>query len=112
MKCTLKIIQHNVQHWRTRKENLMAYYQEQNHPDIIFINRHGLKDNESLKIRGYRIVKINSTGEINDGSAICIKDSIKYKVDDDFITDVISVEVGTEIGPVMIATTYLPPRRP
>lgn len=68
----ITIVQHSVLHWQTRKFNLTQTYLEIN-PHIILINSHGLKEQENLKIHGYTTYKINSTEEINDGSAILIK---------------------------------------
>lgn len=76
------------------------------------INSHGLKSNESLKIPGYIIHKINYSEENSDGSAIAVKQNIKYKLYDDFDTDVLAVEIEANLGPIIISTTYLPPRRP
>ena len=65
-----------------------------------------------MKIPGYRCHKINTTQDINDGSAIAIKHDIHHKLIDNFETDFLAVEVNTSLGPIIIATTYLPPRRP
>ncbi len=55
---------------------------------------------------------INTSGTISDGSAIAIKHGLFHKLMDDFDTDFLAVEINTTLGPVVIATTYLPPRRP
>ncbi len=81
-------------------------------PEIILINSHGLKSGEFLKIPGYKTYKINSSESIADGSAIAVKYSIAHKLFDDFDTDVLAIEIDTTLGPLIIATTYLPPRRP
>ena len=107
---TLKVLQHNVRHWRTNKNSLINSYMEFN-PHIILINSHGVKDNDTLKIPGYYIHKINSCNEINDGSAIAVKHNIQYKIDDDFDTDILAIEISTSLGKFKIATTYLPSRR-
>ena len=104
------IVQHNVQHWSTKKFNLSHTYHSIN-PHIILINSHGMKEEETLKLQGYITYKINSTQERNDGNAILIKNNIKHKVDKDYITDVLEVIIDTDIGEVGIATTYIPPRR-
>ncbi len=65
-----------------------------------------------MKIPGYRIYKVNYFENLNDGSAIAVKYKIKHKLYDDFDTDVLAIEVETGLGPIIIATTYLPPRRP
>ncbi len=97
--------------WRTNKQSLVNNYLETN-PDIILMNSHGLKNNESLKIPGYACHKINSEEAINDGSAIAVKHNLKYKLLDDFDTDFLAIEIHTTQGPIVLATTYLPPRRP
>lgn len=108
---TLTIIQHNVLHWKNNKESLITNYLETK-PDIILTNSHGLKDTDSMKIPGYKCHKINTTQALHDGSAIAIKYNLQYKLLDNFETDFLAVEVNTTLGPVIIATTYLPPRRP
>lgn len=55
---------------------------------------------------------INYTEELSDGSAIAIKYNIKHKLYGDFDTDFLAVEIETNLGPIIISTTYLPPRRP
>ncbi len=107
----LTIIQHNALHWNTNKQSLINYYRQVN-PEIILINSHGVKSSEFLKIPGYKTYKINSSESIADGSAIAVKYSIAHKLFDDFDTDVSAIEVDTTLGPLIIATTYLPPRRP
>ena len=76
------------------------------------LNSHGLKNNEILKIPGYRVYKVNYSENLSDGSAIAIKHNIKHKLFDDFDSDFLAVEINTSLGPIVIATTYLPPRRP
>lgn len=107
----LTIVQHNVQHWNTRKNQLSNSYKEIN-PDIILLNSHGTKNDETIKITNYITYKINTTNERNDGSAILIKEGIHHALIDDFITDVLCIKVQTSLGWILIATTYLPPRRP
>ena len=106
----IKIIQHNVLNWKTNKQSLLINYKF-NNPDIILINSHGLRSYEELKIPGYRIYEINYSEEVSDGSAIVVKYNIKHKLYDDFDTDFLAVEIERNLGPIIIATTYLPPRR-
>lgn len=107
---SIKVLQHNVLNWRTNKEALILNYTKHN-PDILLLNSHGLKTRETLKIPGYHSWKVNYTQENNDGSAILIKHGIQYKLIDDFDTDFIAIKIDTVWGPIIIATTYLPPRR-
>ena len=81
-------------------------------PRIILLNRHGIKEHESLKLKEYITYKTNSRNEINDGSAILIQKNIPHKIDTDYITDVLEIIIETDTGEIGIATTYLPPRRP
>ena len=104
------IVQHNVQHWNTRKFNLSQTYFSIN-PHIILINSHGMKEQEPLKLQGYTTYKVNSRQELNDGSAIMVKNNIKHKIDNNYITDILEIIIETDIGEVGIATTYIPPRR-
>ncbi len=76
------------------------------------LNSHGLKNNEELKSPGYKTYKVNYSENLSDGSAIVIKYNINYKLYDDFDTDFLAVEIETSLGPIIVATTYLPPRRP
>ena len=55
---------------------------------------------------------MNSSEEMNDGSAILIKQNLKHRINDDYDTDMLQVTIDTDTGPINIATTYLPPRRP
>lgn len=80
-------------------------------PYIILINSQGVKNNSNLKITGYHIHNINSSNEINDGSAIAVKHNIQYNIDDDFDTDILATKINNSLGKLKVATTYLPPRR-
>lgn len=106
----IKIIQHNILHWKTNKASLLHTYTAIN-PDVILMNSHGLRQDESMKIPGYSIHKVNTTNEVNDGSAIAIKHGITYILDDDFISDTLAITLSTNTGPVTLATLYIPPRR-
>ncbi len=57
-------------------------------------------------------INTHYSANLSDGSAIGIKYNIGHKLFDDFITDVLAIEIETSLGPIQIATTYLPPRRP
>ena len=41
-----------------------------------------------------------------------MKYNITHKLFDDFDFDVLALEIQTSLGPIILATTYLPPRRP
>lgn len=107
----ITIVQHNVLHWNTRKEELTYIYQNLN-PDLIILNSHGVKDNDTIRISGYNTYMINTTGEASDGSAILIRSNIHHRQIDDYLTDVLHIKIQSSLGPIHISTTYLPPRRP
>ena len=108
---TITVMQHNVHTWNTNKFLLSNTYLQLN-PDVILLNSTGVKDTETIKIFGYNTYKINSENTLHDGSAILVKTNIQHKITDDFDTDVLQVTITTNTGPINIATTYLPPRRP
>ena len=107
----LKVVQHNVHTWGTRKFDLSNTYRHID-PDVILINSHGLRNDARLKIPGYRVHQQNISNELHDGVAIAVKTRIQHKVEDDFLSDTLAIEINTTDGPLTIATTYLPPRRP
>lgn len=81
--------------WETRKFNLITTYKQIN-PHIILINRpNRSKPTQSMKIPGYITYQSNITKELNDGSAILIKFHINYRLDDDYLTDILDIEVKT-----------------
>lgn len=106
---TIKVLQHNVLHWRTRKFDLTNTYKHLD-PDIILINSHGLKNSEPFKIHGYITHKKNSSNTHTDGTAIAIKQELKYRIID-FFADILAAEIKTSTGKIMIATLYQPPSR-
>ncbi len=76
-------------------------------PDLILINSHGVKSNEKLKIPGDIVHKINYSDSLSDGSAIAAKYDIENKLYDTFDTDFLAVEIDTNLGPIIISTTYI-----
>ena len=107
----LLIVQHNILNWNTNKDSVTYNFLQVN-PDVILINSHGLKSNQTLNIPGYKIHKINSSETTYDGSAIAIKINTSHEIYDDFLTDVLAMQIETSLDPIIIATTYLPSRRP
>ena len=107
---SLKILQHNVRHWRNKKFTLANIYNNID-PDIILINDHSITDNNPpMKIFNYNIHSCNKENTIHAGAAIAIKRHIPYKLHDNFYTDMLAITVDTQQGPITIGTTYIPPR--
>ena len=105
----LKIIQHNVNSWKTNKINLINIYNQEN-PDVILINGHGINEDENLKIYNYIVYHSNKRNERFNGTAIAVKQSINHRINDNYHSDLLSVQIITNLGTVEIATNYIPPR--
>lgn len=106
----LTILQHNVRHWKTNKYAYCNIYQEID-PDVILINEHGMNKEEKIKIHGYELYQTNKSNNIHDGVAIGIKRYINHEIIDDFEESTLAIKIQTELGDVVIATIYQPPRR-
>ena len=105
----LKTVQRNVNMWTDKKESLHNKYRQID-PDIILINDHSLLDSHSpLKIQHYTVYTSNKRNEWHSGTAIAFKSNVKHTIQDDFHSDLLSVKVETRLGPVFIATDYIPP---
>ena len=105
----LRILQHNVQHWRTHRHQLVEIYRTVD-PDVILINSHGLRNDEDLKIPGYRVMQHSQTQEVADGAAIAFRSNLRIKKLSIGSTGLLKIEIPTEYDSVVIATHYLPPR--
>ena len=112
MASRLVILQHNVLHWSRERRNELNNNYRDSDPDVILINSHGQKDCEKVKLFGYKVYQSNKSGEMNDGIAIAVKGNIKHKIIDDFEEEFMATEIDTPTGPIIVATAYLPPRRP
>ena len=107
----IKIVQHNVMHWTTeRAVELCNYYHHEN-PDLILLNSTSIINNDKIKIYNYNIIQKNTLNERIAGIAIAIKKNINYRILDDFLDDILGVELTTTKGPIIILTNYSPPRR-
>lgn len=104
------IMQQNVRHWVTNEINL-CNYNGNSDPNIILLNSHGCTMDQPINIYIYIVHQRNHTQEKNDGVAIAIKRNVNYVLIDDFEDEVIAAKVMTTLGDVIIATTYLLPRR-
>ena len=106
---TVTIIQHNVLNWHTKKHALTNTYLHES-PDILLLNAHGQTDTKNIKIFGYTTHQINTKNTLHNGAAIAIKHNITYKIQEDFESDMLAIELETTQGPITIATAYSPIR--
>ena len=69
------------------------------------------KQNSNIKILNYNVHIKNYMDENQSGVAIGVRKDINYKILDDFNDDFIGVQIEAIRGPIVIYTTYIPPRR-
>ena len=105
---TIKIIQHNVNHWQNKKFGLYNTYRHID-PDIILLNDTSLLNDKPLKIQQYTVYTKNIKNTLSRGTAIAIKSHISHRIHDDFETDLLAITIDTRQGPMTIATDYVPP---
>lgn len=104
-------MQHNVLAWTfERRQELCNTYLKLN-PDVILINSTGITNDSIFKIFTYNTYHKNIRQENHAGIAIAVRYNIKHKIIDNFNEDTLAVEIYTDVGPVIIATSYVPPRR-
>ncbi|MPC77105.1 hypothetical protein E2C01_071550 [Portunus trituberculatus] len=65
-----------------------------------------------MTLPGYRVYQRNTDNEPMDGVAIAVRNRLVHRIEDDFDSETLAVTTQTTEGPLTIATTYLPPRRP
>ena len=105
------MVSHNVLHWvYPRKVELVNMYHALK-PDVILLQAHGLPAHLPLKIAGYTVYCRNRSGLEHDGVAVAVKRDLRHQILDDFDQEFMAVRVHTTAGPVLLATSYLPPRR-
>ena len=83
---TIKIIQHNVNHWQNKKFGLYNTYRHID-PDIILLNDTSLLNDKPLKIQQYTVYTKNIKNTLSRGTAIAIKTHISHHIHDDLETD-------------------------
>lgn len=110
MELQIKIVQQNVIAWSFNRRNELCNYFQKISPDIILLNSIGITD-KNIKIFGYNVHQKNKYNEAHAGIAIAIRQSMPYKIIDNFTEDFLGIKVSTRRGDIIIATTYLPPRR-
>ena len=75
------------------------------------INATGIRNEENLKFYGYNTHHRNNGNEEHAGIAIMVRKGIQYRMVDSANLDLLAIEIETARGPVVVATTYIPPRR-
>ena len=107
---TLTFIQNNVVHWLINFLSLLNTYRTKD-PDIILINSHGNSNENKIEVSNYNIIQTNSTGEGNDGCAICINKTISCQQIESLSLDITAIRIPLEHEQLTITTFYSPPRK-
>lgn len=104
------MMQHNVLTWRGRNHELSNTYSQIN-PHIILLNSHGVREDEPLRIPGYRVHRSNKHNRHLDGTDTAIKNTLQNRLMDDFLTNKLAIKIQTATGKIIIATDYITPSR-
>ena len=105
----MKILQANVQCWNTKRYPFQVELSNHN-PDIILLNEINLPEDSVIKIPNYKSIT-RPLGEFN-GSAILIRRDISFQEIHLNHNKFIAIKISTNTGPIIICTTYIPPRDP
>ena len=103
----ITVYQLNIRNFRKNKYNLyvdIAKYQ----PEIILLNETGVVEECQLKIQNY--TAHGKTTENNHGIVVFVKNDLKFEYMYFSLEDLFSIKLYTNMGTVIIATSYSPPR--
>ena len=101
------IYQVNIQNFIKNKYALAIDVSHYN-ADIIFLNETGTVKEKQLKLAGYKSMGIKNIA--NDGMAIFIKYHFQIEYLHFPNNDLLAVKIFTNLGPIILATAYAPPR--
>ena len=104
---SLSIFHQNVLNWSSNKESIIDSIYEVN-PDIALINSTGTPDNKEIYIKGYKVLQTNETGEKSRGSAIFIKENIKFQQIPNLQNDLLAIQLQLKYDTLTLATIYHP----
>ena len=76
-------------------------------PHIILLNETSCTNN-NIKLQGYSVVQ--KCEEANSGVAILVRHHINYTLVNTKDTNTLAIKLYTTIGPIIISTSYIPPR--
>ena len=109
MNSKIQILQANVGGWQTNKQSIQNTIIREN-IDVVLLNEHGIRSGEEIKISSFNVYKKNTLNERRSGTAIGVRKSLVYRIREDYESDLLSIEIETSLGPIIIATAYIPPR--
>ncbi|CAL4112278.1 unnamed protein product, partial [Meganyctiphanes norvegica] len=108
----IKIKYLNVQHWTNDKHAALTAHLTINNPDIIlFTSTSRTKEQGPIKIPFYNTFSTNKTNEQHAGCGIAIRKGIIFELLNNFHHDTIGAKINTQQGPIILMTSYAPPRQ-
>ena len=109
MNHTNKILQINVGGWIINKLSIQNTVRTEN-VDVVLLNEHSIKPKEEIKLIALNVYKANTLDERRCGCAIGVRKNLVYRIREDYFSDLLSIEIETSLGPIIVATSYIPPR--
>ncbi|CAL4099528.1 unnamed protein product, partial [Meganyctiphanes norvegica] len=107
----IKIKYLNVQHWTNDKHAALTAHLTINNPDILFTFTSRTKEQGPIKIPFYNTFSTNKTNEQHAGCGIAIRKGIIFELLNNFHHDTIGAKINTQQGPIILMTSYAPPRQ-
>ena len=101
------ILQLNIRSWDSNK----YYFEVDLHnysPDVILLNETSSTHN-NIKLKGYYVMQFCE--ERYSGVAILVKNNLKFSIIPTHTKDTLAIKLHTTLGPIIISTSYIPPRQ-
>ena len=105
----LTVVQINIRNWKKNRYLLQCELANL-HPDLILINEIGEIYDNSFKLLGYS--SLCKSAGLYSGVGILVKRGLPYIEIPTTDLNTIAIKLYTVIGPIIIATSYIPPRIP
>ena len=106
----ITILQVNIQSWKANNYILKCSLSNHN-PDVILLNEISTSTNIVPKIYGYK--SLHKCAEPYSGVAVFVKSHLQFHfIEFETDGDLIAIKLFTVFGPIIIATSYTPPRIP
>ena len=103
---SVTVMQLNIRNWKTSRYIFSCDFCNYS-PDVILLNETSSVDN-SIKLKGYYVVQ--SCLEQHSGVVILVRNTIKFNTLVTKDTNTFAIKILTTLGPLIIATCYIPPR--
>ena len=98
----------NIRNWKRNKYSLSIDINNHN-PDIILLNEISTNPEQSVKLEGFNTIS-KSNGP-NSGVAVLVRNTLKFQLIHVTDNNTIAVKLSTLDGPIIVCTSYCPPRQ-